>query len=252
MPERISSSCLPGLRNLGETTRTISKVHRPVFNAESPSESSPMHGADQRQLILSGFYWGALSAEEAHNILSCCAPGTFLIRDSAHPAFLFALSLKTELGATNIRISGGVQGYRLDSHPLVKPKLFTFPSCLALVEFYSLAGQGKHLLRHCGRKEVKSRTEGNLQGWNDHDVECTRREQEVSTEGQDGDASHVDVLTEDSTTGFRLCFNRPFYHAAPSLKHLCRIAINRDATYPSSLPLPKSLISFLEEYPFVL
>uniref|UniRef100_UPI00358ED2A9 suppressor of cytokine signaling 2-like isoform X4 n=1 Tax=Myxine glutinosa TaxID=7769 RepID=UPI00358ED2A9 len=249
MPERISSSCLPGLRNLGETTRTIrwlgveasphlvmyhdsklaisaptlsilnSKVHRPVFNAESPSESSPMHGADQRQLILSGFYWGALSAEEAHNILSCCAPGTFLIRDSAHPAFLFALSLKTELGATNIRISGG---------------------------------QGKHLLRHCGRKEVKSRTEGNLQGWNDHDVECTRREQEVSTEGQDGDASHVDVLTEDSTTGFRLCFNRPFYHAAPSLKHLCRIAINRDATYPSSLPLPKSLISFLEEYPFVL
>uniref|UniRef100_A0A8C4Q3H2 Cytokine inducible SH2-containing protein b n=1 Tax=Eptatretus burgeri TaxID=7764 RepID=A0A8C4Q3H2_EPTBU len=130
--------------------------------------------------LCAGFYWGALSAEEAHNLLSCCAPGTFLIRDSAHPAFLFALSLQTELGATNIRISGGVQGYRLDSHPLVKPKLFTFPSCLALVEFYSL-------------------------------------------------------------DGFRLCFNRPFYHAAPSLKHLCRIAINRDTTYPSRLPLPKSL-----------
>ncbi|XP_061076050.1 suppressor of cytokine signaling 2-like isoform X2 [Conger conger] len=45
---------------------------------------------------------------------------------------------------------------------------------------------------------------------------------------------------------------RPLRRAAPSLQHLCRIAINQHSHTPRDLPLPGRLKDFLQEYPFLL
>lgn len=51
-----------------------------------------------------GWYWGSITASEARQHLQKMPEGTFLVRDSTHPSYLFTLSVKTTRGPTNVRI----------------------------------------------------------------------------------------------------------------------------------------------------
>lgn len=57
-----------------------------------------------QQLMHSGYYWGALSMEEAHAMLSEAQLGTFLIRDSVQPDVFFTLSYRRDDGPTSVRV----------------------------------------------------------------------------------------------------------------------------------------------------
>lgn len=57
-----------------------------------------------QQLQHSGYYWGPMTMEEAHDILSDALQGTFLIRDSGQPDVFFTLSYQSEDGPTSVRV----------------------------------------------------------------------------------------------------------------------------------------------------
>ncbi|TMS19381.1 Cytokine-inducible SH2-containing protein [Larimichthys crocea] len=52
----------------------------------------------------SGWYWGAVTATQAHAALQEASEGAFLVRDSSHPLYMLTLSVRTARGPTSIRI----------------------------------------------------------------------------------------------------------------------------------------------------
>eukprot|EP00061_Rhincodon_typus_P017541 g46270.t1 len=89
-----------------------------------------------RQLDLSGWYWGSLTASEAKQQLNKMPEGTFLIRDSSHPSYLLTLSVKTNRGPTNVRIEYSNGKFCLDSYYLAKPRILAFNEVLSLIQHY--------------------------------------------------------------------------------------------------------------------
>ena len=73
--------------------------------------------ANCRQLNDCQFYVAELSSSDAKQRLRCCPPGTFLVRDSAHPRHLYSLTVKTPRGVTSIRTVYDSAGFRLDTEP---------------------------------------------------------------------------------------------------------------------------------------
>ncbi|XP_078273619.1 suppressor of cytokine signaling 1a [Rhinoraja longicauda] len=65
-----------------------------------------------RYLEDSGFYWGPMSVEAAHNKLKSEPVGTFLVRDSRQKDYFFSLSVKTANAPISFRIQfqGGLFG----------------------------------------------------------------------------------------------------------------------------------------------
>ncbi|XP_067861413.1 suppressor of cytokine signaling 2 [Heptranchias perlo] len=105
----------------------------PTVDIEQDRISAAM--ADLRS---TGWYWGALKANEANEKLQEASEGTFLVRDSSHRDYFLTISVKTALGPTNLRIEYRDGKFRLDSLILVKPKLQQFNSVVHLVEHYVL------------------------------------------------------------------------------------------------------------------
>ncbi|XP_061536041.1 suppressor of cytokine signaling 1-like isoform X1 [Phycodurus eques] len=69
----------------------------------SPEEYKLVKRTHQ-QLQHSSYYWGAMTMEEAHKILTLASPGSFLIRDSGQPDVFFTLSYHSDDGPTSIRV----------------------------------------------------------------------------------------------------------------------------------------------------
>ncbi|XP_029001315.1 suppressor of cytokine signaling 1-like [Betta splendens] len=83
------------------------------------------------QLLHSGFYWGPMTMEEAHEALAPTPLGTFLIRDSGQSDVFFTLSYQSDDGPTSVRVQlnnllFGLHG----SHR-------TFASLFALLTYYT-------------------------------------------------------------------------------------------------------------------
>lgn len=121
----------------------------------SPEEHALVKCTHQ-QLLHSGYYWGSMTMEEAHEILTHTPPGTFLIRyfpcthtvvnvrsylfwavivcrcrDSGQPDVFFTLSYQSSDGPTSVRVLLNKQLFGLHgSHK-------TFASLFALLSFYS-------------------------------------------------------------------------------------------------------------------
>ncbi|KAK5865770.1 hypothetical protein PBY51_020013 [Eleginops maclovinus] len=109
-------------------------------NAESlPTHLRPFSSAEEYRLVKhthhqlqhSGFYWGSMTMEQAHEILTRAPLGTFLIRDSGRSDVFFTLSYQSDDGPTSVRV-------------LLNNLLFslygssrTFDSLFALLTFYT-------------------------------------------------------------------------------------------------------------------
>lgn len=83
------------------------------------------------QLQQSGYYWGPMTMEEAHQRLAHTPLGTFLLRDSGQPDVFFTLSYQSEDGPTSVR----VQLHDLLFSLYGSQK--TFASLFALLDFYT-------------------------------------------------------------------------------------------------------------------
>ncbi|XP_017568130.1 cytokine-inducible SH2-containing protein [Pygocentrus nattereri] len=167
-------------------------------------------------LDASGWYWGAITAGEAHSVLQGALEGTFLVRDSSHPLYMLTLSVKTGRGPTNVRIEYSQGCFRLDSSSPARTRLLSFPDVPSLVQHYVGSRRGK----------------------------------EVSEE--DEKDSKVTPVPKECAVLLKL--KRPLHRpqAFPSLQHLTRLAINRYTTCPENLPLPRPILQYLQDYPFQL
>ncbi|XP_020906281.1 suppressor of cytokine signaling 2-like [Exaiptasia diaphana] len=93
-------------------------------------------GSVLQSLRQSGFYWRGLSKERAESLLANSQIGTFLVRDSSHPMYLFTLTVKTLMGVTNIRIAMENGRFSLESCTYDSTKLHRFENVLQLVTYY--------------------------------------------------------------------------------------------------------------------
>ncbi|XP_030585065.1 cytokine-inducible SH2-containing protein-like [Archocentrus centrarchus] len=170
-------------------------------------------------LQTSGWYWGSISASKARETLLTKSEGTFLVRDSSHPQYMLALSVKTRFGPTSVRIEYSRGCFWLDSISPGLPQLQSFPDVLSLVQHYTCSGH--------------------------------------PPQGQTSSDIHPQTMPDPSQhaakdSGVPLMLKRPLHRLEvfPSLQHLARLTINSHTNRPNQLPLPKPLLCYLQDYPF--
>nr|XP_046239384.1 cytokine-inducible SH2-containing protein-like [Scatophagus argus]XP_046239385.1 cytokine-inducible SH2-containing protein-like [Scatophagus argus] len=164
----------------------------------------------------SGWYWGAVTAAQAHAALQEASEGAFLVRDSSHPLYMLTLSVRTVRGPTSIRIQYSSAQFLLDSSSPAQPSLSSFPNVPSLVQHYM------------GPK--RKAKEGKV-------------DEEVPPK-------HSQQTIQDATVVLKL--KRALYkpQEPPSLQHLTRLVINRHSDCPDQLPLPRPLLRYIQDYPF--
>lgn len=130
---------------------------------------------------------------------------------------MLTLSVKTCCGPTSVRIEYSCGLFRLDSISPARSGLLSFPSVPSLLQHYVSTGQ-------------------------------RQREGELEEEGKSWESR----TPKGGTVPLKLRhpLHRP--QSFPSLQHLTRLVINRHASSPAHLPLPRPLILFLLEYPFYI
>lgn len=130
---------------------------------------------------------------------------------------MLALSVKTRCGPTSIRINYSRGSFWLDSISPSLPRLQSFPDVVSLIQHYKASG-------HSPRDPAS-------------------------------DGIHPQTKPEaakDSVVPLKLSHPLHKPEAFPSLQHVTRLTINRHAHCPDQLPLPKTLLRYLQEYPFTI
>jgi len=90
------------------------------------------------ELQQSCWYYGVLSWQESSILLHNTPDGTFLVRESQDPKFLFSLSLqRSKEGPTSVRISFCEGKFSLDADPAIRGLMPTFESIGSLISHYS-------------------------------------------------------------------------------------------------------------------
>ncbi|XP_061905670.1 cytokine-inducible SH2-containing protein isoform X1 [Entelurus aequoreus] len=173
-------------------------------------------------LETSGWYWGGISAAQAHDALQGASEGAFLVRDSSHPLYMLTLSVKTARGPTSIRIQYSCTQFLLDCSSPARPSLSSFPNVPSLVQHY----MGSERRPEDGR---------------------AAEQQALSKVSVQDEAS-----SSSSSSSVVLKLKQAVYkpQSLPSLQHLTRLVINRHSDHCAQLPLPRPLLRFLQEYPF--
>ncbi|XP_032405870.1 cytokine inducible SH2-containing protein b isoform X2 [Xiphophorus hellerii] len=193
---------------------------QPLPPAWHPAQDLQCITTNFQYLQTTGWYWGSISASQAREVLQSKSEGTFLVRDSSHPQYMLALSVKTRCGPTSVRIEYNRGSFWLDSTSPQLPHLQAFPDVPSLVQHYTASGQTAQ------------------------DLESVRPQTKPEP---------VQRAAKDSGVPLKLL--RPLHNVQqgfPSLQHLARLAINKHTNCTDQLPLPKPLLRFLQNYPFFI
>ncbi|XP_076312171.1 suppressor of cytokine signaling 2-like isoform X1 [Tachypleus tridentatus] len=115
-----------------------------------------------QKLKMCGYYYEGLSWQQASNLLQDKQVGTFLVRDSANPRFLFSVSVQTERGPTSIRIHYSRGQFRLDCPDSLVVRMPLFECVLQLVEYFVRLSQSIKAsfcvwLDDSGRRDIRVR-----------------------------------------------------------------------------------------------
>lgn len=209
LPASASPDGLLGMRTENVPTNSCLQ-NSPLF--WDPAKDLQTIASNFCYLENSGWYWGAVTAAQAHAALQEASEGAFLIRDSSHPMYMLTLSVRTARGPTSIRIQYKGSRFLLDSSSPARPSLSSFPNVPSLVQHYM--GPERHVEE--GKAEEKANSKS----------------------------------PQDSSVVLKL--KRAVYkpQGLPSLQHLTRLVINRHTDCPELLPLPGPLLRFVQEYPF--
>lgn len=190
-----------------------------VSPAWNPAQDLRCITTNFRYLQSSGWYWGSISASQAREVLQSQSEGTFLVRDSSHPQYMLALSVKTRCGPTSVRIEYQRGCFWLDSSSSNRAHLKAFPDIPSLVQHYTASRQTTQDLDSVRTQNMPD------------PMQCAAKD-----------------------TGVPLKLLHPLHNMQgfPSLQHLARLAINKHTNCTDQLPLPKPLKRFLQDYPFII
>jgi len=132
----LSSLRVAVLQNQLEQARLQEKLLKtarvpPIFTEEVLKRS-------RVELLQSEWYYGALSWQESAILLQNTRDGTFLVRESQDPKFLYSLSLqRSKEGPTSVRISFFEGKFSLDADPAIRGLMPKFESIGSLISHYS-------------------------------------------------------------------------------------------------------------------
>lgn len=170
------------------------------------------------------YYYGSLSWIDAAHLLKHTKVGTFLVRDSEHHSYLYALSVQTRRGPTSCRIEYLNGRFKLDSSEELADKMPRFSNITDLIDHY--VQLTKNLPRKISGKELSP-------VWLDMDEE-----------------NSLDVPVQ---------IYKPLYKNVLTLSHMCRLALMRMRRDPS-LPyrttndferiLPTHIVKYLKQYEY--
>ncbi|XP_013384410.1 suppressor of cytokine signaling 2 [Lingula anatina] len=110
-------------------------------------------------LYNSFWYHEDMTRQEAKSFLKDSEVGTFLVRNSSDPHYLFALSVKTKRGATSVRVEYIRGKFRLDCEDALLNQMPRFNCVVKLIEFYIRLSENDNR-HHCvwlestGRRDV--------------------------------------------------------------------------------------------------
>lgn len=163
------------------------------------------------------FYYEGMSSSEAKSKLKDCPVGRFIVRSSSDPNHLYTISVKTKRGPTSIRVLYDLGKFSLDADEKSRVSMPSFSAFLELLDYYVRLTAGKteqcRFLDRSGRKDLP------------------------------------------------IILDKPRLAKVPDLKSVCRTNINRllPAKNPvevrhhiDDLPLPKPLLSYLKDHPYVV
>lgn len=172
----------------------------------------------QKYLKMSGWYHGQLTWKAAMTLLMPTSVGTFLVRDSSDPNYLYSISVQTKCGPTSLRLYYGEGEFRLDADHIVAKYLPKFACLIELIQFY---------VESTKQLPIRCRQDNENQNW----TNCVG-----------------EIFSN-------IVVSKPLYAKDnfPSLKHLARLCINRnlvDPSFVSVLSAPLNVRKYLEEYPY--
>ena len=107
----------------------------------SPIQDSCEHdlrclNATVRRLQISGWYFEELSRQQAKAKLKHAPVGSFLVRNSSDPRYIFSLTVKSSRGTTSVRIVYQKGNFILDCEDSLQQQMPRFDCVVKLVEFY--------------------------------------------------------------------------------------------------------------------
>ena len=175
-----------------------------------------------KKLEKSGFYWGAISALKAKALLRDQPVGKFLVRDSSDSRHLFAITLVTATGITNVRIV----------------------LCEGL---YTLDKKDTYMTKRPNSEEFQHRSTPRF----DCVVKMVFYYMLVTRKLLQGEPSETLGGEETGTAKFLLW--SPLYKEVSSLQHLCRRALNNQllAKGIKDIPtVPNTVKLYLSQYPY--
>lgn len=110
------------------------------------------------KLDFCGWYYSDTSSQEAKKILHKKPIGSFIVRDSSDPNYLYAISVKTSRGTTSVRILYHKGKFQLDCDEKLRQKMPKFDCVVRLVDFYVRVGRYEknscRWLESSGRKDL--------------------------------------------------------------------------------------------------
>jgi len=141
----LSSLRVKVLQNQLEQARLQEKLINSVRLEALPSPS-PASGRETEEILQhsrleleqSCWYYGPINWQESAILLQNTRDGTFLVRDSQDPRFLYSLSLqRSKEGPTSVRISFSEGKFSLDADPAIRRMMPRFASVVSLINHYS-------------------------------------------------------------------------------------------------------------------
>ncbi|KAJ1527542.1 hypothetical protein ONE63_007511 [Megalurothrips usitatus] len=230
VPEQSPSTPLSFVLPGGEAaSRSPSPTSAAAVPDGTPEADLRLLQATTQALKSSGWYYEGFSWQESAATLRNAALGTFLVRDSSDPRFLFSLSVQTDRGPTSVRLLYIAGGFRLDAEPHLAPTMPLFPCVLQLVE---------HYVAHRGKRGSSAPSS----------APPSRTREQVWVDARGQMYSHI-------------LLSAPRRHTVPGLQHLARLAVHRQLKSVtiqercqriSELELPTTLCRYLEEYPYTI
>ena len=270
----ITNSSTQTNNDIPEEIKTVEPVYQNISNQLKKFVQRNDHSEYDLQCLKttvkdlrnSGWYYENVSWQDSIVLLKNTEPGTFLIRDSSDPNFLFSLSVQTSRGPTSVRLHYVNGQFRLDAEEKLVPHMPSFNSVVELIDYY-IENTVKNKLNNKFKKTSKKNGKNKLQ----------KSKEQVWIDSQGNIYSNILLV-------------KPLYKKEhfSSLQHLARLTINRqiklkmnakvkfdfrvtpvyesspfqDCSFPSNfdnfcpilsidtLPLPVTLLEYLKDYPY--
>lgn len=254
-----------------ETSKSVGPVYQNLTNPVQKFMKRNDHSeydlqclkTTMKDLRNSGWYYENVSWQESAILLKSTEPGTFLIRDSSDPNFLFSLSVQTSRGPTSVRLHYVNGQFRLDAEEKLIPHMPSFSSVIELIDYY-VENTVKNKKQKTGKKSGKQNIQKSKdQVWIDSQrnvysnillVKPLYKKDHFSS------LQHLARLTINtyvkrrSKVKSKFSFKvTPVYESSP-FQDTSSFQNNFDSFCPilsaDALPIPPKLIQYLQDYPY--